>query len=266
MKTIFLTSSIGGYVKTVKGNEVVKEIIKCDNSNHFIDRLKIASPKIKKFVFVASNPDGAAKSDEYANIIVKALNLDGFGIENLIIIDHRFNGNIEKTIVSADVVFLAGGNVPTQNNYFKEINLKGILKKFQGVLIGQSAGSMNCSKVVYAQPEEDYEFEDENFQRQLRGLGLVDFAIMPHMNWANEIDDKGHPSVMQMCLEDSFTIPHYGICDYGFIEVQGNNATAYGKTFLIKNGKCETLCEDGEILELSSTHLHHSAEIDKENE
>lgn len=252
MKTIFLTSSLGGYTKTIKGNEVVKQIIKCDNSNHFIDRLKTVVPKIKSFVFIASNPNGANKTDEYANIIVKALNLDDFGIENLVIIDRRFNGDIKKAILSADVVFLAGGNVPMQNNYFKEINLKFILEDFKGVLIGQSAGSMNCSKIVYTQPEEDEEFEDKDYQRIISGLGLVDFTIMPHMNCANEVDDKGHPSVMQMCLEDSYKIPHLGICDYGFIEIQGNNATVYGKTMLIKNGKCDELCGDKESLNLSN--------------
>ncbi len=257
MKTIFLTSSLGGYTKTVKGNEVVKEIIKCDNSNHFIDRLKLAVPKIKTFVFVASNPDGNAITDEYANIIVKALNLDGFGIENLVVIDHRFGGNIEKTILSADVVFLAGGNVPTQNEYFKEIGLKSILNKYQGVVVGQSAGSMNCNNIVYAQPEEDEEFDDKNFVRKIEGLGLVNFTIMPHMNSANDVDEQGHQSVMQMCLEDSYDIPHYGIYDYGFIEINEGNAIAFGKTLLFKNGECIELCGDGEKIEINDDYAYN---------
>ncbi|MBO5654995.1 MAG: Type 1 glutamine amidotransferase-like domain-containing protein, partial [Clostridia bacterium] len=87
--------------------------------------------------------------------MVESLNLDGFGVENLTVIDHRFEGDIERTILEADVVFLAGGNVPTQNKYFKEINLKTIIEKYDGVVIGMSAGSMNSSKKVYAQPEED---------------------------------------------------------------------------------------------------------------
>ncbi len=259
MKAIFLTSSLGGYKKVKKGNEVVKEIVKCDNSNSFIDRLKLVSPKINTFVFIASNPNGFDKTDEYANTIVKALNLDDFQIENLIIIDHRFIGDVEKTILSADVVFLAGGNVPTQNNYFKEIKLKSILDKYQGVLIGQSAGSMNCSKIVYTQPEEDEEFEDENYQRQISGLGLVDFAIMPHMNNANDIDEQNHPSVMQMSLEDSFSIPHYGIFDYGFIEIKDNKTISYGKTLLIKNGQCIELCGDKQKTEILQEHFKNES-------
>lgn len=251
MKALFLTSSLGGYVKTIKNNEVIKEITKCNNSNQFVDRLKAAAPQIKTFAFVASNPDGAAKTDEYAQNTVKSLNMDGFGIENLIIIDHRFNGDIAQAINSADVVFLAGGNVPMQNNYFKEINLKSILSGFGGIIIGQSAGSMNCSTTVYTQPEEDEEFEDKNYQRTLHGLGLTDITVMPHMNFANITDDKGHPSVIEMCLKDSFTIPHYGICDYGFVEIINGSATAYGKTFLIKNGKCTQICADQSCTKLS---------------
>lgn len=258
MKAIFLTSSLGGYKKTIKGNEVVREIIKCDNSNGFIDRLKYYSPKLKTFVFVASNPDGAEKSDEYSNIITNALNLDDFEIENTIVIDHRFKGDILKTILTADLVFLAGGNVPTQNQYFREIGLKDILQRYEGIVVGQSAGSMNCSEVVYAQPEEDEEFEDECFQKELTGLGLVNFSIMPHMNNANVIENPNNPTVMQMCLQDSYKLPHYGIVDGGFIEVQRNIATAYGRTLLIKNGECIELSGDKESIILKDYYLSNN--------
>lgn len=255
MKALFLTSSLGGYVKTIKNNEEVKIIKNCDNSNHFIDRLKAVAPQIKTLVFVASNPNATTKTDAYAQNTTKSLNMDGFGIENLIIIDHRFSGNIAQAINSADAVFLAGGNVPMQNNYFKEIKLKDILSSFGGVIIGQSAGSMNCSSTVYTQPEEDEEFEDKNYQRKLSGLGLTDITVMPHMNFANITDEKGHPSVMQMCLEDSFAIPHFGICDYGFIEISNGTITAYGKTFLLKNGKCTQICDDQSSTEISQQAL-----------
>lgn len=247
MKTIFLTSSMCGYVKTDKGNEIVK----VDNSNGFIDRLKEASQKLCNFVFVASDPDNRKRTEEYANIIIDALNLDGFAIENVSIIDHSFKGNIKKTIIKADCVCLMGGNVPMQNAYFKEIKLEKILKDYNGIIIGQSAGSMNCSKIVYTQPEWFEEFENKSYKRLLSGLGLINFTIMPHMNSANEIDSYNHPSVMQMCLEDSYKIPHYGIVDYGFIEVKNGNAFAYGETYKIENGKCILICKNGEKYNLS---------------
>ena len=121
MKRLFLTSSLGGYTRTVEGEEVAEKIVKCDNSNGFIDRLKEAVPSAKNFVFVASNPEGYEKTDMYANIIVQALNLDGFGIENLTILDHRFNGDKNQVIINSDILFLAGGNVASQNKYFEEL-------------------------------------------------------------------------------------------------------------------------------------------------
>ena len=196
---------------------------------------------------------GASFLDEAFAKLAKDLGKEQF--KNLIIIDHRFNGNIEETILSADAVFLSGGNVPLQNKYFKEIKLKEILNKYDGVIVGQSAGSMNCSKVVYTQPEDPEEFDDVNYQRKISGLGLVNFAVMPHMNSANEVDEQGHPTVMQMCLEDSYSIPHYGIVDYGFIEVKNNKAISYGETLLLKNGKCIKLCNNGEQIVLDNKQL-----------
>lgn len=256
MKAIFLTSYIGGCKTIINGNNIYKEIVKCDNSNGFIDKLKEVCPKINKMTFVASNPDSSLKTDEHANITKDSLNLDGFEIKELTIIDHSFVGDIEKTILSSDMVFLAGGNVPMQNKYFKEIHLKQILQKYTGILIGQSAGSMNCSDVVYTQPEEVEEFDDVNYKRIISGLGVVGFAIMPHINSANEIDEYGHPSVMQMCLKDSYQIPHYGICDYGFIEIINHNAVAYGKTYLINNGVCKQICDDGQSVAISKLSMH----------
>lgn len=252
MKTIFLTSHTGFYTKVVNDGEEVKIATPSDNSNHFIDRLKEAVPTIKKFAFVASDPDGYEKTRLNASLMVESLNLDGFGVENLAVIDHAFEGDIERTILEADVVFLAGGNVPTQNKYFKEINLKSIIEKYDGVVIGMSAGSMNCSTKVYAQPEEDDEFDDADFQRIIDGLGLVNFAVMPHINTADERDELGHPTVMEMCIEDSHIISHYGISDYGFIEVKDGKATAYGKTLFFKDGQIEVVCEDDECATINT--------------
>lgn len=268
MKAIFLTSSIGGYIKVVENDVVIKKIVKCDNSNGFITHLKKYVPNINSMVFIAGNPDGGEKTDDYANTVKESLNLDDFEIKKISIIDNRFKGNIKNTILSADVVFLAGGNVPSQNDFIKKINLKEILKDYKGVVIGQSAGSMNCNKRVYAQPEEDEEFDNPNYKIERDGLGLVNFTIMPHMNNAGkygELDENNHPTVMTMCVDDSkkLKMPHYGIVDYGFIEIVNGKAISYGKTLLIKNGKCVTLCENGENIELKDNYLYNKIEKNK---
>ncbi|MBQ7798443.1 MAG: Type 1 glutamine amidotransferase-like domain-containing protein [Clostridia bacterium] len=250
--TLFLTSSLDCYRKTENG----KEATKCNNLNHFVDRLKSYKQKIRNFVFIPGYPDGASKTDEYSNIIIQALNFDGFGIENLVIIDHRFDGNIEKTILSADCVFLGGGHVPTQNAYFKEIGLKQILDKYDGVVIGQSAGSMNCAEIVYAQPEIEEEFYDKSFKKLITGLGLTEIKVMPHMNRA-KTDCIDGITTYDMCLEDSKTITHYGISDSGFIEINGDKAISFGPTVLFKGGKCIELCGEGEHIEVNKDYQHN---------
>lgn len=250
MKAIFLTSNLGCYKKISNDNGSTKIAIKCNNSNKFMDKLKDVCPIIETLSIVASNPDNFNKTKEYANILMQSLTLDNYDIKKLNIIDHKFSGNIEKAILSSQLVVLSGGSVPKQNKYFQDINLAFILKKYEGVLIGQSAGSMNCSTTVYTQPETIDEFNDSNYERIITGLGLTDITIMPHMNKADTAELPNQPTIMQMCLADSYNIPHYGICDYGFIEIINNKATAYGKTLYLKDGKCTILCSDHEHVNL----------------
>ena len=48
--------------------------------------------------------------------------------------DYRYPLSKEK-LLNYDVILLAGGHVPTQNHYFKEIDLKEKIKDFQGIVI-----------------------------------------------------------------------------------------------------------------------------------
>lgn len=246
MKTIFLTSAVGGYRKTENG----KEAIPFNNSNGFVDRLKAHKTKIKNIVFVASNPNGYAKTDEYFKLFAKAFNLDGFGIENITILDNRFNGDVEKAVMGADAVFLTGGHTSTQNAYLFEIGLDKVLQKYEGIIIGQSAGSMNLEKTVYAPPEQPEDLSN-NYKRTFLGMGLTDIKIMPHMAgvYSDNVDGNGK-NTYDFCLEDSYNFPIYGIYDGGFIEISGGIATAYGKTLLLNGGTCKELCADGEKVEI----------------
>ncbi len=237
MKMLFLTSSLGGYQKILKNGIMVKEIIKCDNSSHFIDKLKEVLPKINKMVFVASNPDGASKTDEYSNVIKQALNLDDFEIKELAVIDHRFAGNIEETILSADLLFLAGGHVPTQNKYFEEIDLKRILNKYNGVIIGQSAGSMNCADIVYCPPELDEEVENANFVRYYKGLGLTKINVLPHYSDLKEMTICGKKYIEDIVLPDSYKTDIITLNNGGFVVIKNDKTTIYGESYLIRGGK-----------------------------
>lgn len=247
MKAIFLISNFCNYHK----ENGVKVANKCNNSNHFIDELRKVEKTFKSVALIASDPDNFKKSAEYAGLIVDALNLDGFKIENKNIIDHSFDGNIKDTVLASDLVILMGGHVPTQNKYFKEIGLKDILSKYDGVVIGQSAGSMNAAEMVYCQPESYEEFYDKNFQKSLIGLGLTKLKIMPHINNA-KIDEIDGTTTMDMCLKDSYLYPHLGIVDSGFVEIKDGIDSVFGQAIYIKNGEIVSVCENGQNKILSN--------------
>ena len=82
-------------------------------------------------------------------------------------------------ICRSDLILLSGGHVPTQNAFFRKIRLKHMLRNYQGVVVGISAGSMNMAETVYVQPEAPGESAPE-FQRFTPGLGLTWVNICPH--------------------------------------------------------------------------------------
>lgn len=247
MKALFLTSNLNNIVKI--GDE--KVAVKCDNSNHFMDKLKEEAQKVDSFVFVASDPDNYEKTSTYSNLIVESLKLEGYNVTTVTVLDHRFTEDAKSAVLNADLLFFMGGHVPTQNKYMKELKLKNILSDYNGVVVGQSAGSMNCSENVYVQPEYEQDAVP-NFQKQISGLGLTKIVVMPHINKAKEDEFEGK-TVWDMCLEDSVKYPHYGIADSGFIEIKDGVATLYGEGYTFNNGKVAKICENGHFVEISQT-------------
>ena len=239
MKALFLTSSLGCSVKL--GDARVPTA--CDNSNGFIDNLRKEVGGKIKLTIIASNPQNTHKTESQAVCLSEGLKMDGFSVDKVAIVDCRFRGDLKELIMSSNLVFLCGGHVPTQNKYFKEIGLKSVLEEYKGVVVGQSAGSMNCSKLVYAQPESEEEFLDENYNKFFDGLGLTDIIVMPHMNRA-KTDTLCGQTTYGMCLEDSYVCPHYGITDGGYILIKNGETMAFGRTTYFKEGKEIVLCED----------------------
>lgn len=72
------------------------------------------------------------------------------------------------------------GHVPTQNQFFKNINLREIIRNSKALILGGSAGSMNSAEIVYAQPELEGESINPNYKKYIQGLGLTNISILPH--------------------------------------------------------------------------------------
>ena len=239
MKHIFLTSDIGAYRK-IDGKKIPCAF---SNENGLVDQIKKCIERKDIFVFVASNPEGFEKTDSYARIIIESFALAGLNFNECIVIDNRNKLNLEELIQKAGVVYLAGGHVPTQNAFIKSIGLDILLSNYDGVVIGQSAGSMNLAKTVYNYPEDSSEIEDPKF---LEGMSLTNLSIVPHFNLekGNEQVEEGIDLMDDYLLKDSHKVPLYCVTNGSHIYVNENRTKFYGDIYLIEKGEISKVNKD----------------------
>ena len=140
--TLFLTSSFCD-----------REEEGIDQTAGFLDELKARLPARLSAVFVCSDPEDHDITDLYAASTADCFKREGFFFTDFTVLDDRNDAQAEGILSQADLVILSGGHVPTQNRYFTAIGLGAMLRAFDGVIIGISAGTMNCADIVYAQPE-----------------------------------------------------------------------------------------------------------------
>ena len=174
MKKIFLTSNLKHYHK-IDNKKIANEI---DNTNRLVDQLKENICNYNTIVYVAFDSSNIDKINEYSNLLFESLKLSGIYFKNYYILDDRTKHNTTNYIKQADLIFLSGGDTYIQNEFFSKINLKYLLKEYCGVIIGQSAGSINLAENLYNSPENGYSSEPIHFS----GLGLTQINIESHFN------------------------------------------------------------------------------------
>ncbi|MDD2445963.1 MAG: Type 1 glutamine amidotransferase-like domain-containing protein [Clostridia bacterium] len=241
---VFLTSDLKA-VKKVNGTHVP---IVFDNSNGLYDQLAETYKKFscENFVFIASNPEVYNKTDIYGNNVFTSFKLSGLKFKNLIVLDNRTKNDAKNIIENACFIFLAGGHVPTQNKFLKEINLKDLLKSYKGpVIMGQSAGAMNLSQYVYNYPEDEEELNDPKW---IDGLGLTSLTIIPHFNKTaeNTYSNEKINLIENYFLPDSKTRRLIAIKDCTHIVDDGQQQVIYGEAYLFENGKVIKISKNAE--------------------
>lgn len=141
----------------------------------------------KTICFIVANPISHGKNDHYAKVVNQWFKKLNIGLKSYRLIDDRINiNNIHDIINKSDIIFLFGGNPFTQIKYLNDSGISHILRNFDGVVMGESAGAMNMSKTVYYSKDEDYP-QTVTYE----GMGLVDVTISPHfdINNKDEITD-----------------------------------------------------------------------------
>lgn len=239
---LFLTSSpIGTY-----RSKTPPDYSGFNPANGMAAELKRSWKGNARCLLVSAFPDEYSVNDRMRRDYEEILKDTGLSVSCMDICDSR-NGR-EKTgkLLGYNFVILGGGYVPTENAFFKGIGLAESFRDYDGIVMGISAGSMNCAHVVYAQPELPGEALDTSYQRFIPGLGLTKYSILPHYNaFKNDVVD-GLRLIEDITLPDSMGRTFYAITDGSYLLQEDGRAEIRGEAYRIRDGKIRQICRDGD--------------------
>lgn len=238
---VFLTCKINPKVR-VDGIYMPTHIFE---DNGLRQMLKERWPTSAKALIYAADSDAIEINDSVRITLEKSFALSGLDTSLVHICDGR-NPEIVTHTSDYDVLILAGGHVPTQNKFFHDIALKEHLKDFDGMIIGLSAGTMNCADIVYAAPEIEGESVDPDYQRFIPGLGITELNIFPHYQKVKDAILDGKRLMEDITYPDSVGRTFYALPDGSFIYQENETATVYGECWRIQNGAISKICEEGQ--------------------
>lgn len=217
-------------------------------ANGLVTELRKALPNRSNALYIASDPADFARTDFYGVIQKKCFENSGFSFQNFRILDNRNREQTAQLISESDFIILAGGHVPTQNQFFQEIQLNPILKVFDGILLGISAGTMNSAETVYVHPEKEGEAVNETFQRFRPGLGLTERMVIPHYQIIKDDVLDGLRVFEDIAYPDSMGRAFYALVDGSYILSCDGDEKLYGEAYLIKNGELQKIASEGDVI------------------
>lgn len=240
-----LTSSLGGAFK-VDGVRVPSVLIQ---QNGLLDRLKSIWIPNARVLIVCGNPVNYEKNDSVCACLKESFPMSGLSISSIEKCDDR-NPEMINNLNNIDVLILAGGHVPTQNRFMKQLQLRERLLDYKGIIVAWSAGSMNCADMVYAAPELEGEAVDPLYERWITGLGITDINIFPHFQMLKDeyLDDLR--IIEDITFADSIGHEIIALNDGSYIMIDGDQTTLYGEAYMVKDGRQKQICKDGESLSL----------------
>ena len=234
-KTVFLCSA-----PELFGQE------RLDASNGFIDALKKRLPGSPSLLYIASSPDDPVQNDRYSTQIRNAFMNAGIRLSSFAVLDVRTEKDAGKLLEQSDLLFLAGGHVPTQNAFFGRIALKEKLARWRGVIVTCSAGTMNSACLVYAVPEEEGEAASASYSRWLAGLSLTDTRVLPHWQTYGGALVDGKRLIEDIILKDSYLHRFLALPDGSYILSENGKETVYGQAYTVEDGEIRPYTDPSE--------------------
>ena len=205
-----------------------------------------------KALFIASSPDDVELTEQHAYDMKANYEKSGITFSEYILLDRSTQDKAAELVQNADFIILAGGHVPTQLNFFQEIQLRKLLQDFHGVLMGISAGTMNAADVVYVHPEREGETRFKDMQRYRQGLGLTKTMVIPHYQMIKDWTLDGLRLFEDVAYSDSAKSGYdfYCLPDGSYLYGHDGVEELRGEAYLIHDGQLTQISHDGDILRM----------------
>lgn len=238
--TLFLTSS-----PFIEGSPAFS----CENG--FADMFLHALPQPVNALFVASSPEDIEGTEEWARCMKESMGELGANVLTAHVLHNGTAADAPYLVAGANFIMLNGGHVPTQNRFFLRLGLRALLQDWDGVLLGISAGSMNCADTVYALPEEPGEAISPFYQRFLPGLGLTHTSIIPHFQRLRDAVLDGKVMIDDLAVGDSIGHRFYALPDGSYLYRKERREELHGPAWVIADGQCRQCNHCNEMLLLN---------------
>lgn len=185
------------------GKRYTKETIKIDK-----EIIALTGKKKPNFLFI---PTASSDSVSYSEKIEKYYKKLGCGVDTLFLLRADMShAEISKKILSADIVYVGGGNTLKMMTLWRKLGVDNIFKKAhdQGIVLsGVSAGAICWFN--YGNSDSRKFTSNSSQLIKVRGLGLVDALLCPHFNTEKHRSKelkrmmKSLRSMVSIALDDS---------------------------------------------------------------
>ena len=244
---IFMTSSPMGAYRS----EEAPAFKGLDPANGLVEELLSYWREDSRCLLISAFPDEYAVNDHMRSDFERIFRETGLSLECMDLCDRRNGRKAVSQLPHYDMIILGGGHVPTQKAFFDEIGLRAALQEWDGIVMGISAGSMNCAEVVYAQPEMPGEAVDPSYQKFIQGLGLTDINVLPHYQAVKNDRVDGRRLMEEITYPDSMGKNFYAIVDGSYVLQTEDRKEIRGEAYRIADGKISRVCGIGEVLALT---------------
>ena len=208
---------------------------------------KVTGPeRLPRVLLVSAAPDDKGFTASVKKGMSTCIHKSGIKTAEIVMLERRNAAQAPELVARADWVILCGGHVPTQNRFLHEIGLKKLLQGFQGVIMGCSAGSMNCADDVYSHPELTGESVDPGYDRWLKGLGLTDINLVPHYDQVRYVKLDGRRLFEDIIFPESWGHRFVTFRDGGYIICRNGRSELRGEGWEIVQGGMRHLCNENQ--------------------